>query len=595
MDSSGSKNGLSYLHPERISINSHPGKDMSNTPLSVDVVDIAFLSFEKRLIAVSLQGLVNRQGPKIFLDYGVYDDIESRTTNEVFIPEDIWQEKYRDTLGNQDQNNLVYYRSVHDLKETHFTNIEDLLEKYASVCTGLVVWDPNRIDTVNLAVIICSIENLLMVSPEDLEWVSDLTGLKVKNDLRQLEGDRIFLYRWAFKNLFSKCTGGKIACIELGWKRPEFLDYVIQNRIFVYSLATLNSSLLFMIGQKLLMLLVGGPFRLRNLIFNLRLDFVLKRLGLFLMNLGSSETKLASRIQKAVQRKPFPTIFGWHTKRDDEFSFMLHLSANGLRLVPSHLASNFSFHSKLKAPSEFTQKHCQPSQIKLEKDKTYLTFTLSDGDQLVLMNTAQLGNWFREERGKVPFNWEMQPLLVDIAPALLGRYFNTLTESDYLIAGPSGAGYIVPPLLSNLKDYLKESVQVCSRAGIKTMTSYIGDPSDRIIRSHGRVGDFFLGFLGGYLHFGRTPQALAGDVAFISNSWPPLDNIADSAEATLEGVRQILDSPGRSPRFIGVHLFAYRTTITDVYNFVKTLDPDKVKVVKADEFLIAAHTHLSGK
>jgi hypothetical protein len=65
---------------------------------------------------------------------------------------------------------------------------------------------------------------------------------------------------------------------------------------------------------------------------------------------------------------------------------MLLLSANNLRLVPSHLADNFSFHSKLPARVPFTQPHSSPDKITLE-DKVYLTFTLSDGDQLVLMDT----------------------------------------------------------------------------------------------------------------------------------------------------------------------------------------------------------------
>ncbi|MBU2513460.1 hypothetical protein KJ966_19130 [bacterium] len=58
-------------------------------------------------------------------------------------------------------------------------------------------------------------------------------------------------------------------------------------------------------------------------------------------------------------------------------------------------------------------------------------------------------------------------------------------------------------------------------------------------------------------------------------------------------MKAILDQPGPIPRFVGVHLFAYNTTITDVYNFVQSLDPDRVKVVRADEFLLAAEQYLS--
>lgn len=565
---------------------------MSGNQYAVDVIDVSKSSYAERLLAASLQGLANRNSPSIFLDFGIYDDVKTRTTNEVFIPEDIWISKYRETIGNQDQNNLDYYRSVYDLEVNRIDDLNTMVKKYSKVCMGVVVWDPEFLDTVNIALMLSGLEDLLVVGPESLAWITGEIGLEIREDLRGRWDDRVSLYQWAFENLFHRCTEGKIACIEPDWSRPEFADYIVQNRIFVYSLATLEEGFIFDLGQKLLMMLVGGPYFLRNLIFNLRLDYPLKQIGLYLMGLGSKETRLATRVQRAVKAKPFPTIFGWHTRRDDEFSFMLHLSANGLRLVPCHLAGNFSFHSQLPANTEFKQKHATPDSIELERDKTYLTFTLSDGDQLVLMNTAELGNWFRKERGKVPFNWETQPLLVDIAPALLGRYYRSLTDKDYLIAGPSGAGYTIPPLLSNLRGYLEESADVCERADVKTMTSYIGDPSMRVVREHGKASENFIGYLAGYLHFGRTPQYLSGNRAFIANSWPPLDNIADSSEQTLAGVREILNRPEPTPRFIGVHLFAYRTTITDVYNFVQTLDPDKVKVVKADEFLLAAAQYL---
>ena len=57
---------------------------------------------------------------------------------------------------------------------------------------------------------------------------------------------------------------------------------------------------------------------------------------------------------------------------------------------------------------------------------------------------------------------------------------------------------------------------------------------------------------------------------------------------TLSENQKLVDAPGKGPRFIACHLFAYCTTVADVYSFCQTLDPQKVKVVRADEFLIAA-------
>jgi hypothetical protein len=285
---------------------------------------------------------------------------------------------------------------------------------------------------------------------------------------------------------------------------------------------------------------------------------------------------------------PGATIFGWHTRRDDEFSFLQLLSANGLRLVPAHLASNYSFHNALPAAVPLRQRHFSEDEVSLELDKIYLTFTYSDGDQLMLMNTAQVGGWRRPERGKVPFNWEMQPLLAELAPALLGLFYSTLTPNDYLVAGPSGAGYVIPPLHDNLPAYLAESARVCRLADIDVITSYYPDPPDKAIRQHLEAPQSILGYLSGYFYLKSKPVRTGHGKIFLCNVWPHLTQIQYSSDDVLAGVKKLIEAPAGTPRFIGVHLFAYRTTITDLFNFVQSLDPEKVKVVRADEFLIAA-------
>ena len=234
------------------------------------------------------------------------------------------------------------------------------------------------------------------------------------------------------------------------------------------------------------------------------------------------------------------------------------------------------------------------ANIHLE-DKIYLTFTLSDGDQLVLMDTAELGNWRREERGLVPFNWETQPLLVELAPALLGQYYQTRTASDYLIAGPSGAGYIIPPLNTNLEQYLDQTSTICAQANVRVFTPYIGDPPRRLIRQYGQMRGDFLGFIGGYAHFGRTPLYLTHGKAFLAYTSPYFLGVWDESEQVLENIRAQIEASEPGPRFISAHLFAYKTTLTDVYHFVQTLDPQQVKVVRADEFVLAARKFLQRK
>ena len=77
------------------------------------VLDVSTLSFSGRVCAAALQGLVNRKGATLYLDYGFYDDPSARRTNEEFIDDENWFGKYRAFLGNQDEHNIEYYRKRH--------------------------------------------------------------------------------------------------------------------------------------------------------------------------------------------------------------------------------------------------------------------------------------------------------------------------------------------------------------------------------------------------------------------------------------------------------------------------------------------------
>ncbi|MGI6251252.1 MAG: GxGYxYP domain-containing protein [Anaerolineaceae bacterium] len=557
----------------------------------VYIMDVSGLDFEDRLSATSLQGLVNRDQPRLFLLYGSYDEPSSRSTNSVQMTEEAWFSKYREFLYKNDQDNLDFYSNEYGFKPQTIDNMETALHLFKPTLQGLVVWDESVPDTLNLALMLSGLENLLVVPAKRLAHYQQLLGLNLVHDLRGKFTDKLACYRWAYQNLFSRCKAGQSAQFEPLWHRAEFTDYIVKEQLFTFCLPSFEKGFTQSLGQKLLLFLIGGPGWLRNLVFNTRLDKAVRDLGLWLLKSGSQKISLAWELQRAIKAKPYPTIFGWHTDEDDELAFMLAISANGLRLCPSFLAGNYSFHSALPQNMAFKQSYLSESEVALE-EKTYLTFTLSDGDQLTLMNTAEVGNWRRPEHGQVPFNWEVQPLLAEIAPGMLGYFYRHLTPADMLVAGPSGAGYVIPPLVPNLPEYLRESARVCELADIRITTSYTADPPQRVIIEHCEAPNNFLGFIAGYFHLCKTPMTIWNDKPFVSYVWPPVDRINVTAREALAGIRQLLEEPAMQPRFIACHLFAYATTIKDVYEFVQSLDSQKIKVVRADEFLIAAKKHM---
>jgi hypothetical protein len=74
------------------------------------------------------------------------------------------------------------------------------------------------------------------------------------------------------------------------------------------------------------------------------------------------------------------------------------------------------------------------------QNKIYVSFTLSDGDNVQYMQHQMYVLWRNPARGSVPIGWTAQPLSADLDPAMLDYYWSTATTNDCLLAGPIRCG-----------------------------------------------------------------------------------------------------------------------------------------------------------
>jgi hypothetical protein len=75
------------------------------------------------------------------------------------------------------------------------------------------------------------------------------------------------------------------------------------------------------------------------------------------------------------------------------------------------------------------------------ENKIYLTLTFGEGDNLQYNQHRMRVLWDDPARGEIPLNWTSTPLLLDAAPAILDHYRRTATANDLLVSGPSSVGY----------------------------------------------------------------------------------------------------------------------------------------------------------
>ena len=146
-------------------------------PDSLVVVDLRSMDFfrdYKHLLLITLQGLVNRERPKMYV-----------------------------ILTNRD---LVWLNVIRSTGiEIHNVGLKDAIETFAGYANGCIVYDPNVPDTVNVASTMSGIYNAVVVHPNDIAWAEE-HGLRIVNDLRGKFRRKIEIYEWAYKELWPRCS-----------------------------------------------------------------------------------------------------------------------------------------------------------------------------------------------------------------------------------------------------------------------------------------------------------------------------------------------------------------------------------------------------
>ncbi|MBP5292549.1 MAG: hypothetical protein J6023_00300 [Clostridia bacterium] len=89
-----------------------------------------------------------------------------------------------------------------------------------------------------------------------------------------------------------------------------------------------------------------------------------------------------------------------------------------------------------------------------ERDVRYFTIYMGDYDSGAWMKD-KIPTFFRDaRRGKIPFMWAFNPNLSKRVPMVFQYVYENLTEKDFVVAGDSGAGYVIPSAL--VSDEIRE-------------------------------------------------------------------------------------------------------------------------------------------
>lgn len=537
-------------------------------PSLASLVDIEKMNPPQRLAALAIQGIANRRGPHVFLQTG-----EAIRWNQIDFDRDdkdkggpVWDPADKERVREKYRNTCDYWISY--FTETGFSRfehatLEDLLETFAPDIRGAILYERLDEDLAAVATL-AGLEDAVPMTSGLHAHLSQKLGreIPVVFDYRTVrsgfpkESDkRIEAHKWMIEHLLPRCD--KSAALSrdktYGQDAHDILidtDLAVKNRWVVFDLTYMSEET--RLGKD------DKPHPV--------------------WGFEPPDEPLLVKILESLDQ-PYPPIYGWG--RPYESALIRRLAINGgVKICTGN--GNASFFQSMPLQSEsFRQPVPHVEEVKLE-DKVYVSFAVNEGDTLkYLEGLMNGGSWLQAQRGTLPINWGMDPLLYKKFPGLVSHYYRTASSQDYFFSAPSGWGYLAPFMLP--EDQIPVYGELVRKGGDIADTRYIDVWWMNGLRERG----LFFKYLESMGMRGLTQWSDRQEVEFSPAGTPIIHSNLYYAryrpEVLAAKIRTVGAAMGK-PWFV----FVYGGNPHWFSNIAKNLPASDFKIVKMDEFFEAA-------
>ena len=404
-----------------------------------------------------------------------------------------------------------------------------LITKYRNELSGLIVYDPAQIHTVNLATVMAKSRNALIASPLLLSRLTAAPyNLPILVDLRGQYTSKLQVYQTLFNNYWPSIDHRLLIGLNPDAHKAALREYA----------TALGAAVVWL-----------DP------------------------NVAAESTLLNSFLSSMPAGSNF---MGWWP---EEQPGVERTSQYGITTIASDWCSNLTMHSG--TPRTVTLKPAPPKPAL--QNKLYVAFILSDGDNLQYIEHLLRKLWNNADRGTVPMGWTLSPAMLDAMPGALNYYWQTATDNDCLISGPSGYGYTYPnswPNQNLLNQFVAKTDDYNRRAGFRVITIWntiTGGINQNVGQTFASISPSLLGL---------TAQNTGGGLTIYNNSLPGMAlscNYCTSEQAMKDHIASAaVGWNGTSPRFIIIQAQPW-TDIkpTNFKNVANSLSSDYI-VVRPD-------------
>lgn len=405
----------------------------------------------------------------------------------------------------------------------------DLITKYRREISGLIVYDPDQIHTVNLATVLSKNKNALIASPLLLSKLTAAPyNLPVLLDLRGKFNSKLEVYQSLYDEYWPHLDHRLLIGLNPNAHKAALREYAVARGTAVIWL-----------DPKI-----------------------------------TGESELLNKFLSSMS--PGGNFMGWWPQ---EGPGVERASKYGIATIASDWCSNLTVHS---GTSRTVKIKPIPQKPELN-NKIYVAFILSDGDNLQFTEHLMRKLWNNPDRGKVPMGWTVSPAMLDAMPGALNYYWQSATDNDNLISGPSGYGYTYPntwPDEKLLKKFVSKTEDYNKRAGLRVITIWntiVGGINPEIGKIYADQTKTLLGV---------TAQNTGGGLTIYNNSLPGMAlscNYCTNEQAMKDHIaRAAAGWDKTSPRFIIIQAQPWTNiSPTSFKNVANSLNEDYL-VVRPD-------------
>lgn len=306
--------------------------------------------------------------------------------------------------------------------------------------------------------------------------------------------------------------------------------------------------------------------------------------------LVTREASLFASILTLVE--PDTPYLGWFPHGNEDSGVTL-CSEHGIPVLAADHFTNGTVWAGV--PGEIRSR--QPSvPARTLANKVYVTVTMSDGDNIQFDEHQLRLIWDDPERGQVPINWSIDPLLMQAAPAMYAYYQRTQTPNDLLVAAPSGAGYTYPGDWPSamLDAYTGRTGQLMRQGGLQLIYILNRNQGNGIALTDAVANSYLQNVrpLPGILYNGDSPSTVTVNSGVLPVITEP--NITEASQGQSLVAAAVAGWNGQSPLFIAIMPIAWNMAPTNVVSMVtsfSSVSPD-VEVVRGDVFFTLLRQHL---